>query len=83
MCIRVNFLTDDQSSMHCRMSSYIITKLADRAPLFPNQEATLKVCFWPALMAFFPSALPPPAGYSFHNTPECMSLNEMEMVEDY
>lgn len=24
-----------------------------------------------------------PAGYSFHNAGECLSLNEMEMVEDY
>lgn len=23
------------------------------------------------------------AGYSFHNAGECLSLNEMEMVEDY
>lgn len=30
-----------------------------------------------------PSLPPPPAGYSFHNAGECLSLNEMEMVEDY
>lgn len=38
-----------------------------------------------ALIAFFPLCPPPPppAGYSFHNAGECLSLNEMEMVEDY
>ncbi|XP_061816373.1 GRB10-interacting GYF protein 1 [Nerophis lumbriciformis] len=46
--------------------------------LYDNQGGKLKKK-QPMMLHPDPSIL----GYSFHNTAECLSLNEMEMVEDY
>lgn len=49
-----------------------------KAGLYDNQGGKMKKK-QPMMLHSDPSIL----GYSFHNTGECMSLNEMEMVEDY
>ncbi|GLD53596.1 GRB10-interacting GYF protein 1 isoform X1 [Lates japonicus] len=49
-----------------------------KAGLYDNQGGKMKKK-QPMMLHSDPSIL----GYSFHNTGECLSLNEMEMVEDY
>uniref|UniRef100_A0A7N8X405 GRB10 interacting GYF protein 1a n=1 Tax=Mastacembelus armatus TaxID=205130 RepID=A0A7N8X405_9TELE len=49
-----------------------------KAGLYDNQGGKMKKKV-PMMLHSDPSIL----GYSFHNTGECLSLNEMEMVEDY
>nr|XP_057923630.1 GRB10-interacting GYF protein 1 isoform X2 [Doryrhamphus excisus] len=49
-----------------------------KASLYDNQGGKMKKK-QPMMLHPDPSIL----GYSFHNTAECLSLNEMEMVEDY
>lgn len=49
-----------------------------KAGLYDNQGGKMKKK-QPMMLHSDPSIL----GYSFHNTGDCMSLNEMEMVEDY
>ncbi|XP_039679287.1 GRB10-interacting GYF protein 1 [Perca fluviatilis] len=49
-----------------------------KAGLYDNQGVKMKKK-QPMMLHSDPSIL----GYSFHNTGECLSLNEMEMVEDY
>ncbi|XP_054609018.1 GRB10-interacting GYF protein 1 isoform X2 [Dunckerocampus dactyliophorus] len=49
-----------------------------KAGLYDNQGGKMKKK-QPMMLHPDPSIL----GYSFHNTAECLSLNEMEMVEDY
>ncbi|XP_075890164.1 GRB10-interacting GYF protein 1 isoform X1 [Nelusetta ayraudi] len=49
-----------------------------KAGLYDSQGGKMKKK-QPMMLHSDPSIL----GYSFHNAPECLSLNEMEMVEDY
>ncbi|XP_028284677.1 GRB10-interacting GYF protein 1 isoform X1 [Parambassis ranga] len=49
-----------------------------KAGLYDNQGGKMKKK-QPMMLHSDPSIL----GYSFHNTGDCLSLNEMEMVEDY
>lgn len=73
---------DDQiiSGLHLYLLP-ALSKPASQAPLSP-------ILLWSHSPLSISSLCPPcppllPAGYSFHNTGECLSLNEMEMVEDY
>ncbi|XP_019958865.2 GRB10-interacting GYF protein 1 isoform X2 [Paralichthys olivaceus] len=78
--LNMNFpLQDSMRGMNpSTLQSMFQTNHMGKAGLYDNQGGKMKKK-QPMMLHSDPSIL----GYSFHNTGECLSLNEMEMVEDY
>ncbi|KAM9718173.1 GRB10-interacting GYF protein 1 isoform 2-T2 [Menidia menidia] len=78
--LNMNFpLQDSMRGMNpSALQSMFQANHMSKAGLYDNQGGKMKKK-QPMMLHSDPSIL----GYSFHNTGECLSLNEMEMVEDY
>ncbi|XP_054863653.1 GRB10-interacting GYF protein 1 isoform X2 [Amphiprion ocellaris] len=78
--LNMNFpLQDSMRGMNpSTLQSMFQANHMSKAGLYDNQGGKMKKK-QPMMLHSDPSIL----GYSFHNTGECLSLNEMEMVEDY
>uniref|UniRef100_UPI003A5C4C23 GRB10-interacting GYF protein 1 n=1 Tax=Centroberyx affinis TaxID=166261 RepID=UPI003A5C4C23 len=78
--LNMNFpLQDSMRSMNpSTLQSMFQAAHMGKAGLYDNQGGKMKKK-QPMMLHSDPSIL----GYSFHNTGDCLSLNEMEMVEDY
>ncbi|XP_037116115.1 GRB10-interacting GYF protein 1 isoform X3 [Syngnathus acus] len=78
--LNMNFpLQDTMRGMNAStLQSMFQANHMSKAGLYDNQGGKMKKK-QPMMLHSDPSIL----GYSFHNTAECLSLNEMEMVEDY
>ncbi|XP_074555064.1 GRB10-interacting GYF protein 1 isoform X4 [Halichoeres trimaculatus] len=78
--MNINFpLQDTMRSMNpSALQSMFQANHMSKAGLYDNQGGKMKKK-QPMMLHSDPSIL----GYSFHNAGDCLSLNEMEMVEDY
>ncbi|XP_060951625.1 GRB10-interacting GYF protein 1 isoform X2 [Limanda limanda] len=78
--LNMNFpLQDSMRGMNpSTLQSMFQTNHMGKAGLYDNQGGKMKKK-QPMMLHSDPSIL----GYSYHNAGECLSLNEMEMVEDY